>query len=73
MQSLQCVGGGRYEPHLFHMDKKTGAPPDDYAETGQVGGGGTDDGGGGRGCVGNGRGGEVVRFRREEASHYSLP
>lgn len=24
-----------YMPHLFHMDKKTGAPPDDYAEDGQ--------------------------------------
>ena len=25
----------RYTPHYFNMDKKTGAPPDDYAEMGQ--------------------------------------
>jgi len=24
-----------YHPHLFHMNKKTGAPPDDYSEMGQ--------------------------------------
>ena len=25
----------RYTPHYFNMDKKTGAPPDDYAEMGR--------------------------------------
>jgi len=25
-----------YTPQFFNMDKKTGAPPDDYAEMGQV-------------------------------------